>query len=57
MEYNTVTEALKQYWGHATWSGIIQRLESDKAGESPVVDGADLIVFQVPVKARYELAW
>ena len=39
------------------WSGIIQVLESGKAGERPIVDGGYLIVVQVPVKARYELAW
>ena len=40
-----------------TCSGIIQKSESVKAGERPVVDGSDLVVVQVPVKARYELAW
>ena len=40
-----------------TWSGIIQLMEKGKAGERPVVDGSDLVVVQVPVKARYELAW
>ena len=37
-----------------TWSGIIQSLETGKAGERPVVDGGDLVVVQVPVKARYK---
>ena len=37
-----------------TCSGIIQALESDKVGERPVVDEGDLIVVQVPVKARDE---
>ena len=40
-----------------TWSGIIQVGESGKAGERPVADGNDLVAGQVPVKARYELAW
>ena len=40
-----------------TWSGIIQIIESGKAGERPADDGSDLVVVQVPVKARYELAW
>ena len=37
------------------WSGIIQDLESGKAGERPVVDSGDLVPVQVPVKTRYEL--
>ena len=40
-----------------TWSGIIQGLESGKAGERPIVDDGDLVGVQVPVKARYERAW
>ena len=38
-----------------TWSGSIQVEKSGKAGERPVADGGDLVVVQVPVKARYEL--
>ena len=41
----------------ATWSRIIQGDESGKAGERPVVDDGDLVVLQMPVKARYKLAW
>ena len=40
-----------------TWSGIIQFLEGGKAGERPAVNDGDLVVLQVPVKARYEQAW
>ena len=39
-----------------TWSGIIQVLESGKAAERPVVDDGDLVVLQLPMKARYEQA-
>ena len=39
-----------------TWSGIIQGVESGKAGERPVVDDGDLVAVQEPVKARYEQA-
>ena len=48
---------LKQDWGHASGSGIIQGVKSGKASERPVVDGSDLVAVQAPVKARYELAW
>ena len=37
-----------------TWSGIIQDLESSKAGTGDGGDGGDLVVVQPPVKARYE---
>ena len=37
-----------------TWSGIIQLLESGKAGKRPVVDSGDLVAVQGSVKTRYE---
>ena len=39
-----------------TGKRIIQALESGKASERSVVDDGDVVVFQVPVKGRYELA-
>ena len=52
-----IQRILKQDWDMPTWSGIIQGLESGKAGERPIVDDDDLVVVQVPVKTRYEQAW
>ena len=40
-----------------TWSGFIQDREIVKATECPIVDDGDLVVVQVPVKRRDELAW
>ena len=57
MEWRVIQRLLKQDWGHANWSGIIQFLESGKAVERPIVDDRDLVVGQVPVKAQYEQAW
>ena len=37
-----------------TWSGIIQELESGKAGKRPIVDDGDLVVVQGSVKTWCE---
>ena len=52
-----IQRLLKQYGDMPTWSGIIQGLESGKAVERPVDDDGDLVVVQVPVKARHKQGW
>ena len=52
--WRVIQRLLQQDWDMPTWSGIIQGLESGKAGERPIVDDGDLVAVQPPVKARYE---